>query len=204
MLNVRYVLGSAGGKPELAPSLSKIAALDLDVYESRKVWPRAFFTDHVVSYGSENEFVRLLKEGDGAPFAAVAQTDLDRQEALSKWRVSASPTPKQTIRATDYTLTTNTTSFKMKAPGAGIVVLTEPYLQDDFQLELNGKPSHYFRVNSAFRGVFVPASGDYEISYSYWPRHFTMSLWISALGLFSLLFFLGIEARWTPRRPKPD
>jgi hypothetical protein len=193
MLNVRYVLGSADGKSELAPTLPKIAALDLDVYESRGVWPRAFFTNQVKSYGSESDFVALLKGSDGAPFAALAQKDLSREEALSEW--SRSPSiARQIVRATDYALTTNTTSFKISAPSAGVVVLTEPYIDGDFQLRVNGRPDNYFRVNSAFRGVFVPAAGDYAVSFSYWPRHFTASLWISALGLFVLLLWLGVGA----------
>jgi hypothetical protein len=199
MLNVRYFLGSAHGAPELARSLPKIAALDLDVYESSAVWPRAFFTDHVASYGSETDFVALLKEGDGSPFAALAQTDLDHEESLSRWSHSPSSSSRQTVRATDYALTTNTTSFKISPPGAGVVVLTEPYVEGDFQLRINGKPASYFRVNSAFRGVFVPAAGDYEISFSYWPRHFTMSLWISALALIALVLWLWISSRRTPR-----
>lgn len=195
MLNVRYLLGSADGKAKLAPSLRKIAALDLDVYESSSVWPRAFFTDQVASYGSETDFVALLKEGDGAPFAAVAQIDLNQEEALSRWSSSPSLTARQTVRAIDYALTTNTTSFNISAPGAGVIVLTEPYIEEDFQLRVNGKPTSYFRVNSAFRGVFVPAAGQYSVSFSYWPRHFTMSLWISALALIALVLWLGISLR---------
>jgi len=44
MLNVRYYLGYVGPQVQLAPSFKKIASLDLDVYESERVWPRAFFT----------------------------------------------------------------------------------------------------------------------------------------------------------------
>jgi hypothetical protein len=195
MLNVRYVLGSAAGKSELAPRLPKIAALDLDVYESSGAWPRAFFTNQIKSYGSESDFVALLKGGDGAPFAAVAQIDLSREEALSQWSRSSSSIARQIVRATDYALTTNTTSFKISAPGAGVIVLTEPYMDDDFQLRVNGRPNNYFRVNSAFRGVFVPAAGDYAVSFSYWPRHFTVSLWTSALAFIVLLLWLGVGAR---------
>ena len=85
MLNVRYVLGSSGVKSEMVPSLSKIAALDLDVYELSKVWPRAFFANQIKSYGSESDFVAMLKAGDNTPFAALAQIDLDQEQALGRW-----------------------------------------------------------------------------------------------------------------------
>jgi len=55
----------------------------------------------------------------------------------------------------EYALTTNTTSFKINAPGPGVIVLTEPYIDGDFQVRVNGRLDHYFRVNSAFRGLFV-------------------------------------------------
>jgi uncharacterized membrane protein YfhO len=71
------------------------------------------------------------------------------------------------------------------------VVLTEPYVEGDFQLRVNGKPESYFRVNSAFRGVFLPEAGDYHFSFAYWPRHLTISLWISAFGIILLLLWLG-------------
>ena len=50
MLNVRYFLGYID--PKIAPilSLKKVASLDLDVFESERVWPRAFFTDALVVY----------------------------------------------------------------------------------------------------------------------------------------------------------
>src|SRR5258708_18261560 len=49
MLNVRYYLSDPSPRTELAPSVQKIGALDLDVYESRTVWPRAFFIDRYVA-----------------------------------------------------------------------------------------------------------------------------------------------------------
>jgi hypothetical protein len=71
------------------------------------------------------------------------------------------------------------------------LVLTEPYIEDDFKLRLNGKPAAYFRVNSAFRGVFLPDAGVYHFSFAYWPRHLSISLWIAAFGIILLLLWLG-------------
>jgi hypothetical protein len=80
------------------------------------------------------------------------------------------------------------------APGPGTVVLTEPYIKDEFQLAVNGKPATYFRVNSAFRGVFLPGPGEYRFSFSYWPSHLTVSLWTSALG--AALFAFWAVRQW--------
>lgn len=191
MLNVRYFLGGAGTRADLIPSLKQIAALDLNVYESSKTWPRAFFTSRVTPYGVESDFVRLLKEGDGKPFAAIPDQEMAGHAELTTLTQTLPSPDRRVVRATDYVLTNNDTRFKVIAPEAGVVVLTEPYVKDDFQLRVNGKPADYFRVNSAFRGVFVPAPGDYAFSFSYWPRYLTISLWISAIGIVSLLLWLG-------------
>jgi len=194
MLNVRYFLGELGTKTELIPSLKKIASLDLNVYESSKAWPRAFFTNRVTPYGGDSDFVRLLKEGDGTPFAAVPEEEMAKHAELGSLTDHTSPsTDRRLVQATDYILTNNNTSFKVTAPAAGVMVLTEPYVEGDFQLRVNGKPTDYFRVNSAFRGVFLPEAGAYTFSFSYWPRHLTISLWISAIGIVSLLSWLGLS-----------
>jgi hypothetical protein len=196
MLNVRYVLGYADGADEITSGLKKIGSFDLDVYESAKVWPRAFFTDRLVTYDAETDFVQLLKQGDGRPFAAVPKIEL--QEVTELRSLSREPWPvpaRQIVPASDYALTTNTTSFKVEAPGPGIVVLTEPYIEGEFRLRVNGQPANYFRINSAFRGVFMPAAGEYQFSYSYWPRHFTISLLASGIGLVSFLLWMATAFR---------
>jgi len=192
MLNVRYFLGDAGMKGEPVLSLSKIASLDLDVFESKNVWPRAFFTDRLVTYEREEEFIDLLKKSDGTPLAGIPKEALDNQTELAKFM--GAPTPpsnRKATPATNYVLTNNTTSFKVNAAGPGVIVLTEAYVPDDFQVRLNGKPANYFRVNSAFKGLFVPDAGDYLVSFAYWPRYLTLSLWIAALGS---AIFLGWAA----------
>jgi hypothetical protein len=195
MLNVRYFLGSDPANLEPAPSVKKIASLDLEVYESSKVWPRAFFIDHVIPYASEDDFPRLLREGDGKPFAAISQAELEKETELQRLVSAPAQSDRQIVSANDYALTTNKTAFKIKAPVAGLVVLTEPYVDDDLIVQVNGKVVPYVRVNSAFRGVFVPAAGDYQFSFAYWPKHLTISLLISALGLTILAVWLGLGLR---------
>ena len=118
MLNVRYYLGYMGPNVTPAPSLKKIASLDLDVYESEHVWPRAFFTDGLVAYEHEAEFIELLKKGDGAPFAAVPNEEMGKRKDLTEFaRHPVSSPSRQVMPARDYVLTSNTTSFKVTAPG---------------------------------------------------------------------------------------
>jgi len=134
------------------------------VYEDEAAWPRAFFVDKIDSYGKVEDFVRLIKAGDGQPFAAIQKGTRG---------VEATPGgQRHIVAAQNYRLTANQTHFTIQAPGPGVVVLTEAYMPGDFIVKINGSRAEYFRVNHAFRGVKIPQAGAYEISYSYWPAHF--------------------------------
>jgi uncharacterized membrane protein len=203
MLNVRYFLGDSGIESEPVASLNKIASLDLNVFESERVWPRAFFTDSLHVYEHEEGFVDLLRKSDGTPFGGIPKEELDNQAELSKFIGATTPSgTRKSIPATDYVLTGNTTSFKVNATGPGVIVLTEAYVPGDFQVRVNGKPANYFRVNSAFKGLFIPEAGQYDVSFAYWPRYLTLSLWIAGAGLAMLLgwlvFLLKTDASSSP------
>ena len=191
MLNVRYYLGGVGPTKKLFPALRNIASFDLNVYESTTAWPRAFFVDQVESYDIEGDFLSLLKAGDGKPFAAIPRLELEKGLAVRGLLADHSSPSRQIVPATDYSLTSNNTSFKVRVANPGVVVLTEPYVGGDLQVKVNGKPSGYFRVNSAFRGVFLPEAGEYDLSFCYWPSYLTLSLWLSAFGIVSLVMWLG-------------
>jgi hypothetical protein len=190
MLNVRYFLGDPGTESEPVVSLSKIASLDLDVFESERVWPRAFFTDRLHVYEQEEGFIDLLRKSDGTPFGGIPKEALENQTGLSTFIGATAPGTGTSTPATNYVLTSNTTSFKVNATGPGVIVLTEAYVPGDFQVRVNGKPANYFRVNSAFKGLFIPAAGNYDVSFAYWPRYLTLSLWIAGAGLTVLLGWL--------------
>jgi hypothetical protein len=174
-------------------SLVKVASLDLDVYKNDKAWPRAFFIDQVKTYDTVGQLLDMIRETPDQPFAALQKDD----GFVAKWQAISKPTnPNHTIPAHRYRLTNNTTTFAVEAPGPGVVVLTETYLAGDLVAQVNGARSEYFRVNHAFRGVLIPAAGSYVVS---WPRHFTRSLWMAAVGTLVLLGWLTL--RWRKGSP---
>ena len=196
MLNVGYILDSVAARKPLFPNLKAVASLDLNVFECENVWPRAFFTDRLSIYQREKEFIDLLNSGDGLPFAAVQKDDLSSQPALSNVMSNLGRSvPGQVMPATDYVLTGNKTSFRIQAPAAGVVVLTEAYVPDDFQVTVNGKRQEYFRVNSAFKGILLEHGGAYTVTFAYWPKYLTVSLWIGATGLVLLVGWLLVIFR---------
>ncbi len=196
-LNVRWYLDLQSDQSIMSRGLKMLKGSDLDVYESPTAWPRAFFTDRVGKYDWVPEFVRDVRTANGKPFAAVQSTDASAVAAL---RDIPSHLPSRSVApATDYRFTENTTSFTVKASGPGVVVLTETYWPGDFRADIDGVKVPILRVNHAFRGVAVPAAGEYRITFRCVPRNFPRNLVLcgvgAALGAGSLAF--GLRRRPT-------
>ena len=192
-LNIKYYLAPREASPKEVTGLRLVGRFDLDVYTSDSVWPRAFFTDTVTTYDTVKEFVDFLETADGRPFAAVRKTALQDNSALARSVNDAAL--RHVVAARDYRLTTNTTTFTIDAPQAGVVVLGEAYLSEDFAATVNGQTVPYFRVNHASKGISVDGPGTYTITYSYWPRYLTLSLWSWGVGTVVLTLWLGLAWR---------
>jgi len=193
VLNVTHYVANRREPPRALHTLRHLGGRDLDAYFSPTAWPRAFFTDRLVPYGEAPDFVDLVLRGERTPFAAVQRGEPAAPTLPADLRGRA------VVPARDYRLTPNTTTFTVDAPGPGVVVLTETFYEQDFQVTVNGAPAAYFRVNHAFKGVALPAAGRYEIAFAYWPQYFTTALWAGAAG-FGLLVGGGA---WLWRRESP-
>lgn len=203
-MNVRYYFGSAADGAQPAAGLEKIASADLDVFESKSAWPRAFFTDRLNQYSDVRALLHWIKDGDGRPFASAKTGDPQVPT------ISADQGSRQVVPARDYRLTSNTTSFTIEAPAAGIAVLNESYVPDNFRAYLNGQRVPSFRVNHIFKGIALPGPGTFHVQFVYWPRALTAALWIALAGLMivltgavALLFFPSLLATEFQIPPQP-
>lgn len=192
-LNIRYYLGSMALADRPSPGLKRIAASDLEVLASDAAWPRAFFTDRLARYPDVPVLMSWVKRGDGRPFAAVSQGEKLVPELSGKL------SERKVTPARDYRLTANTTSFTVDAPHAGIAVLNESFVPDDFRARINGQATPVFRVNHIFKGVALPSAGTYRVEIEYWPRVLTPALWVALLGLVSVAAGTGCLL-WPARR----
>jgi hypothetical protein len=199
LMNVRYYLAAPQATAPDLPGRRRVASLDLDVYESPTSWPRAFFTDTLKPYRTADDFVHLALGGDHRPFAAVQEADLPDLPGPAR-QLPGDLAARFIAPATDYRLTSNTTSFIVAAPEPGVIVLTESYYPGDFQVSLNDEPVGYFRINHAFKGIYVERAGTYHVSFRYWPEHLTLSLWFSASGLLLAAVLLLLDGQLR-RRP---
>jgi hypothetical protein len=195
LLNIGLFLDEPG--QPAPPPLERIASLDLNVYENPACWPRAFFVDKFQWYASAANFLGLVGESSARPIAAIQNGGPGSPAAGELAQVTIGKDP-QVSPGRNYKLTNNTTTFTVDAPGPGIVVLTEAYIGGDFIVRLNGTQCNYFRVNHAFRGILVRAAGTYEVSFSYWPKHFTGSLIMFGMGAVLLIAWVILSV-WPPR-----
>jgi hypothetical protein len=202
-LNARYLVAPDKYLPS-TKEYRKIASLDFDIFESEHAWPRAFFTSQLEHYSTPQQLVALIHErAEGPPFAAIQ--DGDQAPTLP---VTTGPTPISP--AQNYALKTNSTAFTVVAPSAGIAVLHENWLPDDFRATLDGAVVPYFRVNHTFKAIAIPTPGTHRVEFTYWPRGFTNCLIASVAGLMlmvAVLFFSralladAAEANASPRVP---
>ena len=193
LLNVRYYVDSPGGAD--IPGLRRVGSFDLEVYESESAWPRAFFTDRVETCRNDPELLARAIRGDGRPFAAVEPGELSARPELAA--LSPGDGAARVVPATDYRLTSHTTTYRVHAPGPGVAVLLENFTPKGAEVTVNGKAATAFAVNSAFAGVALPAAGDFVVRFDYRPAGWAMAAGACVLGLALLA---GTGGAWVVMR----
>jgi hypothetical protein len=179
LLNVKYLLAppDASLRGQLDYRLTERS--DFGVLENLQVWPRAFFSDKVVSIASREAFSNQLLTHGEQPFVALTREEIEKQPGLQQLE-----TTNQAVisPATNYRLLPNSTEFDIHAPSAGMVCLTEGQAKD-FTALANNEPEKVLTVNRAFKGIYLGQPGDYHIKFIYRPRHWRLAcacFWISA------------------------
>lgn len=193
MLNVRYLLSSLE-KPEL-PQTRLLGKYDLILEESPTAWPRAFFTDTVGSFPDVATLGKMVRGGDGRPFAAMPPAAQARLPAFLRREAGG----QTVVAAANYHLTNNTTTFEIDAPTPGLAVLMEANVPGDILVSVDGQPAECLTVDYAFRGVVIDRPGRHVIQFRYWPAILEPALSLGAVGLACLL--LSGWVLWRTRRP---
>ena len=178
----QYRIRAAVKKAKVPPL---VMSSDMKVWEREHPWPRAFFVDEIATYiDRDHDLAKFIRQADGLPLAAV-----EAEKTL--W-----PNPERTVvAATDYRLTSNSTSFRIEAPSSGMVVLTETHIPGDVHVTINGGSGQVMTVNHAFRGIEIKEPGLYDIKFFYRPQYWSTA-WIMfglGLGLVILISLLCIR-----------
>jgi hypothetical protein len=194
LLNVKYLLAPPDAGVRGQPDFRLTDRSDFAVLENLEVWPRAFFSDRVVTIFSNEEFIQQLLNSGRQPFIALTREEIEKQPSLRQ----LATTNQATISpATNYRLLPNSTEFDVHATSAGMVCLTEGQAKD-FTAKANNEPRAVLTVNRAFKGIYLDRPGDYHIKFIYRPRHWRLActlFWISAGVVIALVATAGIRAR---------
>jgi hypothetical protein len=185
LLNVKYILAPQGFKLLDGHGYQTVKQGDFAVLENLEVWPRAFFSDGIVSISATNEFIQYLLQNGKQPFVAMTPGDIADTPGLARLQTNstASITP-----ASHFELLPNLTTFDVHAVSPGVVCLTEGQARD-FIATANGTPKTILTVNRAFKGIYLEAPGDYHIVFTFKPHHWRLAcaLFWSSLGLILVL-----------------
>ncbi len=200
-LNVRYYLDLRSDQGALGAVLRLVRTGDLDVYESRTAWPRAFFTDRLAAYAAAPQLMGLIQGGDGRPFAAAQAPEIASSPALAA--LPSNRAGRSVVPATAYELTGNSTAFSVAATGPGLAVLSEVWWPGYPHAELDGQPVRLVRVNHAFQGIPIPSAGLHRVVVRYRPRGFYLMLGISAAALALIAGSLWASEKFPGRQPPP-
>ena len=179
LLNVKYLLMPPRVVLQEGLNFRLKDRSDFGIEENLEVWPRAFFSDKVVSSSSTEEFIQQLLENGKQPFIAMTPEEIEKQPGLRQLETAK----KATISAaTNYRLLPNSTAFDVHAASAGIVCLAEGQARD-FIARANSEPKEVLTINRAFKGVYLDKPGDYHLEFVYRPRYWRLAcalFWIAA------------------------
>ena len=194
LLNVKYLLTPPRVVMREGLDFRLKDSSDFGIVENLEVWPRAFFSDKVVSSSSTEEFIQQLLENGKQPFIALTPDEIEKHPEIRSLETTREAT---VMPATNYLLLPNSTAFDVHATSAGMVCLTEGQAKD-FTVKANGVPKAVLTVNRAFKGVYLDQPGDYHLEFTYRPRHWRLActlFWISASVVIALAATAGIRAR---------
>src|ERR1035437_3190300 len=198
LLNVKYLLAKADVVVSSNIDFRITDRSDFGIIENLQVWPRAFFGNQVAAISSDEAFIQYLLTNGQKPFIALSPQEIEKQPGLQRL-TNAGPTALST--ATHYRLSPNATEFDVHAASAGVVCLTEGQARD-FTAKANNQPKEVLTVNRAFKGIYLDQPGDYDVQFTYRPRHWRLActfFWISTGGVIMLALMSIICVNGAPK-----
>ena len=193
LLNVKYLLADPKTQVEDGLDFRITDRSDFLVLENLEVWPRAFFSNKIISNSSTEEFIKQLLGNGKQPFISLSPDEIAKRPGLQSLEDANKAI---IISAANYRLLPNSTAFDVHAPSGGVVCLTEGQAKD-FTVTANNELKEVLTVNRAFKGVYLDKPGDYHIEFIYRPRYWRLScclFWISACGAFALAILSALCA----------
>ena len=182
LLNIRYLI-----MPSAQEGVESIAeAGGRHLYELPAELPYAYFPAGLEMVGDTAAAVaRTLEISDPARLTIVEERA--GAEAPAAGQGSASLVRHEPDRVV----------LEVEAGRAGLLAVSEIH-HERWKAFLDGEEAAVWRVNTAFRGVEIPA-GAHELTFEYRSPPFSLSVWISLLTIVGLTASILISLRRRPR-----
>jgi hypothetical protein len=182
ILGVRYVISD---KPYEWSALSGVESLTLKseddgwyIYESANTLPRSFVTS-AFQVISDDEITRQTLASSKA---GQIPTIVSQAPECTRVENDASQVP---AKITEYS--PNSVDIQANSEQGGILVLTDSY-DPNWAVSVDNAPATLIRVDTALRGVCVPA-GDHQVHFEYQPKAFFAGVIISGIGWAAVALF---------------
>ncbi len=182
LLGVRYVLSD---KPYEWSKYSGIESLTLKsqeddwyIYESANAMPRTFVTSSFLVITDNETSRQTLASSE----AGRIPTILSQAPNCTSMENNASQIP---AKITGYS--PNSVDIQAQSEQGGVLVLTDSY-DPNWTVSVDNTPAPLLRVDTALRGVCVPA-GDHQVHFEYQPKAFFAGVIISGIGWAAFILF---------------
>lgn len=164
-----------GGLPEIYSAEEG----NMRIWENKDAKPRVFRVPHFEVETDNESILRKLSK--------LTAADVFQSVYVDKSPDNENPTGYEETQSGedelfDFDLTPNSLTFRYRAAGPGVLVVSDAYHRD-WKATVNKQQESVLRVNSAFRGIHIPKAGEYHVTMKYQPRFWNISIFLAVLGV---------------------
>jgi len=157
----------------------------IELFENPRSVPRAFVTYNSAPAPPEERLLELLSRPD---FDPLRRSFVEKQGEASDVESDLPGHPARLLRDEEHVV-----EVEAEAKGDGLLVLADTFYPG-WTARVDGKPVPIHRVNSLFRGVYLPA-GPHRVQFEFEPGSFRLGAALSLLGWIALGATAGRRAR---------
>lgn len=193
LLGVKYVLDRIDNpKDEMTFPVNRFKPVfssndGYTIQENMSVLPRAFLTNSIAQYTDEADFERQFFD----PTFDPKETILIPESAPA---FVPSKTSNKRLSIDKYG--NNEVVIKTESDAPQFLFLSDSF-DKGWSATIDGKPTHLYQADFAFRGVGVPV-GAHEIRFTYFPQSFRNGIIVAVAGI--LIF--GLLVFWKKKQTK--
>ena len=179
MLNMKYVIVNPNAQPIV------------NVANNGNAW----FVDSIIKVNNANDEMTTLSNINTKTQAVI---DISQFDDLKNFEPQLRDTAA-TIQLTDYR--PNRLTYQVNTASEQYAVFSEIYYAQGWNATIEGKPTHYQRVNYLLRGIQLPA-GNYQLQFSFHPTSYYTGNVIALICSIMLILCIAGYFVWKYKKRK--